>query len=490
MNNENTEITIRLSDLCAAFLRAFKPILLFVLILSLLGALYGARGPRETQTTSSVEQIREAEAALVDAERARDDAQKTLDRILEIEIPTAEREIEHRESLARGWREYMDNSIWYSLDPFHLGVSRVTVLLESETEEPLIVGEIAPEATSGATIAYAQITPVDLEMMESIRQILQVDADLAYINELMRVTVISENVVEICVCFDDPNLAKQATDFMLERLQASLAEREDGYTAQVVGEYTGYEVNTYLMGIQNNSSKSYTTAISDLQKAEQVLQNLNSTNRANAETVLNDANAAVAKAETQLQKLLQDQANSSTAGFRGNLKSALRYGILFFVIGLFLSCVIVFLTMVFSGKLQNVNCALTRYAFPVIGIIPRKKKRWFEKTICKLEGEPYQDYESAGRATAQSLLSIVGERKVALVSSEGDRLIQAVLPFVDGKIPACGDLLKDAEAVKAADRFEGFVLVEAKGKSQVGLIDAETRRIQSLGKNVEGMILL
>ena len=111
MNNENTEITIRLSDLCAAFLRAFKPILLFVLILSLLGALYGARGPRETQTTSSVEQIREAEAALVDAERARDDAQKTLDRILEIEIPTAEREIEHRESLARGWREYMDNSI-------------------------------------------------------------------------------------------------------------------------------------------------------------------------------------------------------------------------------------------------------------------------------------------------------------------------------------------------------------------------------------------
>ena len=44
MNNENNETTIRLPDLCAAFLRAFKPILLFVLILSILGGLYGVRG--------------------------------------------------------------------------------------------------------------------------------------------------------------------------------------------------------------------------------------------------------------------------------------------------------------------------------------------------------------------------------------------------------------------------------------------------------------
>lgn len=489
MNNENNEITIRLSDLCAAFLRAFKPILLFVLILSLLGALYGVRGSLGKPSTVSVEQIQEAEAALADAERVRNDAQETLNRILEVEIPIAETDIEHRESLARGWREYMENSIWYSLDPFHLGVSRVSVLLESESGEPLAVEEIVPDVTSGATIAYSQITPVDLEVLETVRQIMQVDVDLAYIEELLSVTVVSENLIEIRVCFDDPDVAKQVTDYLLDRLRTQLAEREDGYTAQVVGEYTGYEVNSYMLSLQNNSSKSYTTAITDLQKAEQTLLNLNGTNRVDAETAVNEAEAAVEEAEAQLKKL-QNQADGGAAGVRSSLKRALRYGILFFALGLFLSCVAVFLVMVFSGKLQNVNCALTRYAFPVIGILPRKKKRWFEKTICKLEGEPYQDYESAGRATAQSLLSVVGDRHVALVSSEGNKLIQAVVPFVGEKIPVCGDLLKDAEAVKAAEQYDGFVLVEAKGRSHVGLIDAEVRRIQTLGKQVEGMILL
>lgn len=489
MNNDNNEITIRMSDLCAAFLRAFKPILLFVLILSLLGALYGVRGTLGKQSAVSPARIQQAEAALADAVRSRDEAVNALNRILKTEIPVVMAEIERRESLINGWHEYMQNSIWYSLDPFHLGVSRMSVLLESKSGEPLAIEEIVPEAKKGATIAYSKIVPVDREVLETVRQLLQVDADLTYIQELMYVTVVSENLIEIRVCFDDPDIAKNATDFLLERLQTQLAKNNDGYTARVVGQYTGFEVNSYMLGLQNNTSKDYSVAIAELRQAEQTLQSIKQTNKVAAETAVSDANAAVARAESQL-KELQNQAEGGAVSARGNLKTALRYGIVFFAVGLVLSCVAVFLTMVFSGKLQNLNCALIRYAFPVVGFLPGKKKRWFEKTICKLEGEPYQDYESAGRATAQSLFSLIGERKVALVSSEGDKLIQAVLPFVEGKIPVCGDLLKDAGAVKAAEQYEGFVLVEAKGQSRVGLIDAEVRRIQTLGKKVEGMILL
>ena len=121
---------------------------------------------------------------------------------------------------------------------------------------------------------------------------------------------------------------------------------------------------------------------------------------------------------------------------------------------------------------------------------PKKKRRWFEKTIRRLEGEPDQDYETAGRAAAQSLLSVIGQRKAALVSSEGKDLIRDIVPFVGDKIPVCGDMLKDADAVKAAEQYEGFVLVEAKGQSRLDQIDAEVRRIQALGKEVEGIVLL
>jgi hypothetical protein len=160
------------------------------------------------------------------------------------------------------------------------------------------------------------------------------------------------------------------------------------------------------------------------------------------------------------------------------------------VLGLFGACFLVCLDKLLSGQLQNVNDALTRYSFPVIGIIPAKKKRLFEKTIRKLEGEPDLDYETAGKATAQSLLSMASGRRIALVSSAGPETVQEFLPFVGERIPVCGDLLRDAEAVKAAKDYDGFVLIEKRGKSHFDLIDAEARRIKSLGKQTEGIILL
>ena len=489
MNNENNETTIRLPDLCAACLRAFKPILLFVLILSILGGLYGVRGSLGKKAAADPAEIKSAEAALADAQKTQAEAQSALDRVLQVEIPGAEADIARLAALVQGWREYISTSIWNQLDPFHMGVSRLTLVIESEEQIPEDEEEIPAKMLDPATLAYTQVFPVDTELLEEIRQILQADVELTYINELVRVTAVSERLVEICVCYQDPELAKQATDYLVDRLRTRLAQREEGVSVYVAGAYVGYEVNTYLADSQNGYRSKYNAALTELHKAEQALQTIQETNKANAEQTLSAAKAASAKAESRL-KQLQAQAGSSAAGLSGLLKKAIRSGLLFFAVGLFLSCVIVFLHMVFSGKLQNVNNALSRYAFPVLGILPKEKRRWFEKTIRRLEGEPDQDYETAGRAAAQSLLSVIGQRKAALVSSEGKDLIRDIVPFVGDKIPVCGDMLKDADAVKAAEQYEGFVLVEAKGQSRLDQIDAEVRRIQALGKEVEGIVLL
>ena len=187
---------------------------------------------------------------------------------------------------------------------------------------------------------------------------------------------------------------------------------------------------------------------------------------------------------------LQERFANAKPTAKNIAKKAVIFAVVFCVLGVFAACALVCLAKIFSGKLQNISDVLTRCPFPLIGTLPVKKKRPFEKAIRKLEGEPDLDFETAGKATAQSLFSVVGNRRIALVSSEGHDAIQEFLPFTGDRIPVCGDLLRNAEAVKAAKDYEGFVLVEKRGSSRFDLISAEVRRIESLGKQVEGIILL
>ena len=205
--------------------------------------------------------------------------------------------------------------------------------------------------------------------------------------------------------------------------------------------------------------------------------------------MIEDNKAVAAEAEKELQEL-QTRYDSAKATPKNILKKGILYALVFFVVGFFGACFLVCLKKVFSGRLSEINDVLTRFTFPLIGTLPAKKKRLFDKTIRKLEGEPDLDFETAGKATAQSLLSVVGDRRIALVSSAGPDAIQEFLPFIGDRIPVCGDLLKDVEAVKSAKDYDGFVLVEKRGSSRFDMIDAEARRIKSLGKQTEGIILL
>ena len=56
--------------------------------------------------------------------------------------------------------------------------------------------------------------------------------------------------------------------------------------------------------------------------------------------------------------------------------------------------------------------------------------------------------------------------------------------------PACGDILKDVEPVKQVMEHDGVLLVEQREKFRFDRVDIEVRRIESLGKTIEGIVLL
>ena len=489
MNNDQSELSIRIPDLCAAFLKRIKPIFILVLVFTLLGCLFGVYRATHAGSRVSEEDLRAAETALLDAKNSVSSAEASLRKLLEVDIPKAENDVERARLQVQRRQEYVDNSLYFAMNPFHRGVSRVTLYVEAD----LPVNPDAPWLTADPrniiALAYTKLYPFDSELLESIQRIMNTDADPAYISELVKVVNNSDQFVEICVYHDDAETAKKVTDYLLEMLQDRLSKTVSDFSANVIAYFVGYEVDWDMSDSHDKEADRLLSAQAALFTAEQNLQTLKINTKASAEQTIEDNKAAAAQAEEDLQKL-QERSASAAATPKNILKKAVLFAVVFFAVGLFGACFLVCLEKLLSGQLQNVNDALTRYSFPVIGIIPAKKKRLFEKTIRKLEGEPELDFETAGKATAQSLLSVVGDRRIALVSSEGPDTVQEFLPFVGERIPVCGDLLRDADAVKAAKDYDGFVLVEKRGKSRFDLIDAEVRRIQALGKQTEGIILL
>ena len=489
MNNEQSEISIRISDLCAAFLKKIKSVFILVLVFTLLGGLFGAYRARHAGASVSEEDLRAAETALVEANNSVSAAEIDLHKLIEIEVPQAEAALDRARLQMQMRQEYLDNSLYYAMNPFHRGVSRVTLYVETDTP----IESEAPWSTADAgnmiALAYTKLYPFDSELLDNIQRIMKTDADPVYINELVQVTNEADRFVELCVYHEDAEIAGQVTDYLLKTLQERLSKTFTDFSVHVIADYVGYEVDWAMSDSHDEETDKFFAAQTALFNAEQSLQTLKDNTKASREQTLEASKTAADEAEANLQVLQTRFANARPTA-KNALKKAVVFAVIFFILALFAACVLVFLGKIFSGKLQDINDVLTRCSFPLIGTLPTKKKRLFEKTIRKLEGEPDLDYETAGKATAQSLLSMASGRRIALVSSAGPETVQEFLPFVGERIPVCGDLLRDAEAVKAAKDYDGFVLIEKRGKSNFDLIDAEARRIKSLGKQTEGIILL
>ena len=488
---KETESEIRIADLFAALLKACKPVLCAALILALLGAVYGAYkvydGAKHPEVTDK--DIVKAETTLQKAQSKQADAEKALQDLSAKEIPDAETVVERAKLLLQRRQEYLDESLYYAMDPFHRGISRVTLYVDTDTPVNPNAPWMAVNPQSSIATAYTRIYPFDSEVMDNIQRIMGTDTETQYINELVSVSNISNQFVEIRVYFEDADVAKQVTDYLVETMQTRLAETVGDYSSNIVGYFVGYEVDWGMSDKHNTADDDFLSAQRALTEAEEALEKLKTQTREEREQAIEDARAAVEEAETNLQDL-QKKMESTTAEPKNIVKKAVKYAAAGLVGGAFLGCVAVFFLSVLGGKVPDINSVVSRYAFPVIGVLPCRKKRWFTKIIRKLEGEPEADFEAAGQTMAQSLASIVGERKAALVSSEGNAVIDAILPFLNGRIPVCGDILRDADAVKAAAEYDGFVLVEERGKSRIDQVDSEVRRIESTGKTVEGIILL
>lgn len=221
--------------------------------------------------------------------------------------------------------------------------------------------------------------------------------------------------------------------------------------------------------------------------AENALTSLDST-MDNLRTALSDLSDKYESSEQEVATLkaalMQMNIPNNSSGI------SLKTVALFFILGVLVSCFSILYLWLISGKFTSQNDLLSRYSFPVLGVLPGEKKRLFGNTIKRLEGEGNSSFEVVAKVTAQALFRVTDKHTPCFVSSLGSEKASMLLPYLDGKIGVSGDILNDPEAVKSLDNYDSIILVEQRRKSVLSQIDSEVLRAKAFGKDILGIILI
>ena len=482
-------VEYRIKDLVAMLLKAFRPILCTTLVFALAGGclgLYRSINPSQFVSISSAD-IDEARDDVALAEAKLQEAENTLSRRVEIEIPDAETLVIHAQQLVNSRQDYIDNSLYYALNPFHCGVSTHLLSLSSEK------GNMTSESDSKINLkvlvddAKAQLFSESSEEIKQLRSILKTDAEAFYIEEIITLSAVSNQTIEITVYNADSTTAADAVEYLIEKMTTLLTGKIPQLTLDDVDYYTGYEINWNIYNRNQESKEKLISAEQMLTSARETLYSFN----IGTEKLELAVESAKAELETQQnnQAQLQRQLANSRFSLRSLVKWTLLFAVLFLLIGLFFASFIAIISATVSGKVQNQNMIQSYYDIPLLGVLPPKTSRPFEKTIRKLEGESMLDYSSATSAIAQTMLAVIGDRSVGLISSLGNEEAEVFLPFIAGRTQICGDIIRDQNAEKALISKDSVILVEKKGRSTLSMIDLEIQRTKALNKELLGIIL-
>ena len=485
MNND--ERVISLSDLFSVLLRNIVPIICITLAFTLLGFAYSSRKSRSA-SIPPVSQLQQED--LVKAEERRDILANAN------EIAAGEIEFLEEEELTSLWKsvaaanhnlaqlaDYCSSSPVMAMDPFHCTVFDVSLLARSSGSGN---GNSISNVGDQAAAAISAICTMDNSVLEKVRELLGTEQDLDFVRQLINVFN-DQDIVHIRLYCADTESAQSVIDYLCRTVTDRLRSENLGFTVEEISRYNGTVVDSIVREKQILTMDELSKTILTLTDAEAALTGLNSTID-KLQTTSSDLAGKFDSSEQEVATIRAalTQTSMPTASRGISLKTIF----LFFILGLFISCFVVVCLWLLSGKFTSQNELLSRYAFPVLGVLPEGKKKLFGNTIRRLEGVGGASFEETAKVVAQTLFRVTENRSACFVSSLGTEKAAALLPYLDGKISVCGDILNDPEAIKDLDKYDSIILVEQKRKSVLSQIDSQVLRAKAFDKDILGIVLI
>ncbi len=469
---------VRLSDLFAFLLKRYKAVICVALLFLVFGVMFGLHKTNSAKNNAdSIERIlEEANDELADAESDLARAKKELEIHVSRTIPDTETDIERTRELTQQLRSYMQNSLYYAMDPLNCGVSRLTF--------SIVTGA---SYDSERITSFASAILFDEEVLTQVRDILDVDADLSYVRELLTVNDEGGGFFTIRVVFNDTERAEQAADYLFDVLSDRIKTTRNTSNLSLVSRFTGNEVDEEMSEKHNAVEDKLLSLSRTAVDLNEMLKDMKEQTRL-LEKEVTSAEDTLKEAKKKLSSLNSDYPSDITTP-KGAFRQTARYCVIFLACGLAVGILAVLCGGLFSGKMQTRNDLQSQFSYPVISVVPREKKYLFDRAICRLEGDPIVDYTAGVKAAAQGLLSVTGGKKACLVYSGGGETAKTLSDATEGKISVCGNILEDASAIKKLEEYDCVVIVEKRGLSSIDLIRSEVKLMETMGKEILGFIL-
>ena len=483
----NDERVFSLSDLFSILLRNIVPIICITLAFTLFGFAYSLRESRSASITPTA-QFQQEDLAKAEARRdilanANETATSKIAFLEEEELTSLWESVAAANHNLAQLADYCSSSPVMAMDPFHCTVFDVSLLARSSGSGN---GNSISNVGDQAAAAISAICTMDNSVLEKVRELLGTEQDLDFVRQLINVFN-DQDIVHIRLYCADTESAQSVIDYLCRTVTDRLRSENLGFTVEEISRYNGTVVDSIVREKQILTMDELSKTILTLTDAEAALTGLNSTID-KLQTASSDLAGKFDSSEQEVATIRATLNQEKIPNDAGGI--SLKTVVLFFILGLFVGCFSVLCLWLLSGKFTSQNELLSRYSFPVLGVLPGEKKKLFGNTIKRLEGEGNSSFEDVAKVTAQALFRVADKRSACFVSSLGSEKASALLPYLDGKIDVCGDILNDSKAVKDLDNYDSIILVEQRRKSVLSQIDSEVLRAKAFGKEILGIVLI
>ncbi len=388
-------------------------------------------------------------------------------------LEKAKQEYEQAERYKAEAEAYLEDSIYYGIDPYNKGVASILFYVDTGYEVNPTLNYQSPDKTEHVVAAYTETYKYDEEIITGLGEMVGEDVDKKYILELINVESEDGNLVRITVVNGDADVASEMAHYIYETSKGKIDSSVVQHTTGILADYSGYEIDSALRTAHEASENNLVKAITTHGEKRKAYEDL-------------EKNPV--------------QVSAGGVSMMTLAKQGIKYGILGAAVGFVMACVLALFMSMMGRRLENTADAMARYKFPVLGVLPQENKgRWFKGWIRVLEGESDCSYDVAARVVAANIDTVAGDKKVMLIGTGAkalsERLASALMEAGEGDKPAevkvvvGGNVLEDASTVKALNDIDAVILMEQRGKAKIEQVDSEVLRIEALGKEILGIVL-
>ncbi len=387
----------------------------------------------------------------------------------ELDKSTYERKISDDNERLEQQRIYMEKSVLMRLDPYNKPIAGADIFVRlDDAEWEGLPDNLGIDPTDSLLKMYTSNFSASLDW-DAIEEL--TGNDSLYLEEILHVGAdYNSNMITVRIVYSDGETAQKILDVIINQILA----RQDELSA-------GLGRHTLTV-----SNRSLTYAID---------HSLAESQKANIDAISNYESSII----DRRRELAELEENEPQKPFElGHIK----YPVAGFLMGGFLMVLFYGAAYLFGGRLHGEQSLRDRYGYRLIGVLPRQRRQSLLSCVDHLldrhssvsrSYEPEEAYERI--AIRIGSLGGDGVRKVLVTGTVPvdalNRFTQAVSRQLGGvTLEAAPDMNKDLETLKRLAGYDGVLLLEEEGRSQVTRIEQEHDSIRAAGRPVIGYVLL